>query len=72
MSAGSINRLLDTALMRPFRLSAPDILGKTAGREVALQVTRGLPDNPIDNLLKQFNDWATAAQAAAAAQEQKA
>ena len=42
MSAGSINRLLDTALMRPFRLSAPDILGKTTGREVALQVTRGL------------------------------
>lgn len=42
MSAGSINRLLDTALMRPFRLNAPDILGKTAGREVALQVTRGL------------------------------
>lgn len=42
MSAGSINRLLDTALLRPFRLSAPDILGKASGREVALQVTRGL------------------------------
>ena len=42
MSAGSINKLLDTALMRPFRLNVPDILGKTAGREVALQVTRGL------------------------------
>lgn len=37
-----------------------------------LQATRGLPDNPIDNLLKQFNAWATAAQAAAAAQEPKA
>jgi hypothetical protein len=42
MSAGSINQLLNTALLRPFRLSVPDILGKTAGREVALQVTRGL------------------------------
>jgi hypothetical protein len=36
-----------------------------------LQATRGLPDNPIDNILKQFNDWATAAQAAAE-QEPKA
>jgi hypothetical protein len=42
MTAGSINRLWDAALMRPFRPGAPDPDGRTTGREVALRVTHGL------------------------------
>lgn len=42
MTAGSINRLWDAALMRPFRLDARDPHARTTGREVALQVTHGL------------------------------
>jgi hypothetical protein len=42
VTAGSINRLWDAALTRPFRLNAAGSNGQTTGREVALHVTRGL------------------------------
>ena len=42
MTAGSINRLLDTALLRPFRLSAPDPNCRKIGCGVALKIRHGL------------------------------